>query len=294
MKRFLVVLFCIAALHSAAQSKKQKFIAYNRSGNKNNQFLQKQWWIGLKAGTNLSRAVVERSYTILVPTNYDTDAIRKKYDNYKLAGMQVGLEATFYFRGFSISLQPTYQHVRFGYANQLEWADGEASSTQHLTLTFQQEQKIEYAVIPLLVKYEFGGRKIRPYIQAGGYGAYLINANKSVETYGVDFASGGARSFKNEPIVVGAKDLFAKNHYGVAGGAGVYYNLGNIRLNLDIQYKHGLTNISAVKNRYDNDRLSGIGDAMDDLTLNNIAISIGALFPLRFLSSGFKSHDTTK
>ena len=69
------------------------------------------------------------------------------------------------------------------------------------------------------------------------------------------------------------------------------YNLGNIRINLDIMYRYGMSNITSTENRYSNDRLAGVGDAMDDLTMDNISISLGALFPLRFLSSGFKSSD---
>jgi hypothetical protein len=107
----------------------------------------------------------------------------------------------------------------------------------------------------------------------------------------VDVAAGGANAFKDEPIMVGAKDLFAKNHWGLVAGAGAYYNLGNVRVNLDIQYKYGMSNITSVKNRYSNDRLSGVGDAMDDLTLDNLSFSIGCLFPLRFLENGFKSLD---
>ena len=40
-----------------------------------------------------------------------------------------------------------------------------------------------------------------------------------------------------------------------------------------------------------NDSLSGIGDIMDDMTLDNISLTIGCLFPMRFLANGFKSSD---
>ena len=96
----------------------------------------------------------------------------------------------------------------------------------------------------------------------------------------------------NEPISVGAKDLFARSYWGLLGGIGVNYNLGNnVRLNLDIMYKYGMSNITSTDNRYGSDRLAGVGDAMDDLTLDNLSVSIGCLFPMRFLSSGFKTLD---
>jgi outer membrane protein W len=159
-------------------------------------------------------------------------------------------------------------------------------------LNFEQEQKVDHAIIPLIIKYDVYGNRLRPYVQIGGYSAILINATKSVTSSGIDNAAGGENEFVNEPINVGAKDLFAKYHWGLLGGIGVNYNLGNnVRLNLDILYKIGMSNISSTDNRYGSDRLSGIGDAMDDLTLDNLSMSIGCLFPMRFLSSGFKTLD---
>ncbi len=159
-------------------------------------------------------------------------------------------------------------------------------------LNYKQEQRVDHAIIPFVIKYELVDYKIRPYLQAGFYSGMLINANKSVTVSGIDYASGGTNAFTNEPITIGAKDLFAKNHWGLIGGAGAYYSLpNNVRVNLDIMYRYGMSNISSAKNRYGGDRLSGVGDAMDDLTLDNLSFSLGCLFPLRFLESGFKSFD---
>jgi hypothetical protein len=146
-------------------------------------------------------------------------------------------------------------------------------------------------LFPLLVKFDLTKTKLRPYIQAGGFAAVLINADKSVTISGTDYASGGENEFSSEPIIVGAKDLFAKTYYGLIGGVGLNYHQGNIRLNLDVMYQYGMTNITSTTGRYSNDRLAGVGDIMDDMTMDNITISLGCLFPLRFLGSGFKTLD---
>jgi hypothetical protein len=120
----------------------------------------------------------------------------------------------------------------------------------------------------------------------------LLDAGKEVTMKGVDNAAGGENEFRDESINIGAKDLFAKTHWGLLGGLGLNYNLGNnVRLNLDVMYRYGMSNIVSTKNRYGSDRLSGVGDVMDDLSLDNLAVSVGCLFPLRFLSSGFKTLD---
>lgn len=297
LKRLTLLIVCFLLVSSTvmAQEKKRKRPASpaykEKKAKEDAKFLNKQWWLGLKAGANISKVSSEKSYSAVTPTNYEFSSIAKQYKNYDLVGSQVTLEVTFYFKGFSASLQPTYQHARFLYANTYEWTST-IETTNHVQLNFEQEQKVDHAIIPLVVKYDITGNKLRPYVQIGIYTAMLINASKEVSIKGIDNAAGGVNEFTNESIIVGAKDLFAKNHWGLMGGAGLNYNLGNnVRLNLDVMYKHGMSNIVSTKNRYDSDRLAGVGDVLDDLTLDNINFSIGCLFPLRFLSSGFKTLD---
>jgi outer membrane protein W len=206
-----------------------------------------------------------------------------------LTGSHVTMEVTFYYKQFTFSLQPTFQHSRFAYNNQYRWLGD--TENNNVELNYKQEQKVDHLLIPLVVKYEFmASTRLRPYVQIGIFQAFRIGATKEVTVSGIDQASGGQNQFEDEPITVGAKDLFAKKYWGVLGGAGVYYNLrNNVRLNFDVQYKLGMSNIVSAENRYSNDRLSGVGDAMDDLEMDNINISLGCLFPLRFLESGFKS-----
>lgn len=297
MKRLSLFLFCLLMLFSAAhaQEKKKKRPVSpafkEKKAKEDAKFLNKQWWLGLKAGGNLSKVSVEKSYSAVSPTNYNYSDISKRYTSFDLVGSHATLEATFYFKGFSLSFQPTYQHSRFMYTNAYEWTSTQSESYR-VELNFEQEQKVDHAIIPLVVKYDITGNKMRPYVQVGIYTAMRINASKEVTVKGIDYAAGGENEFSSESIIVGAKDLFAKNHWGLLGGVGLNYNLGNnVRLNFDVMYRHGMSNITSTKNRYGSDRLNGVTDVMDDLTLDNLNFSIGCLFPLRFLSSGFKTLD---
>lgn len=298
MRGLLIILF-FALFASAVYGQgnrgksKRKNVSYVTKDKKSREemkFLEKQWWLGLKGGTNLTRAVVTKSFSALSPTNYDAEATDKEYEDFKSFGSQVTLEATFYFRQLSLSLQPSYRRSKFMYANHYAWSDPE-NAGHSLTLDYTQEQKTEHLVVPLLVKYDFTTTKVRPYLQAGAFAALLINADKSVTISGTDYASGGENEFTGDPIIVGAADLFANAYYGLAGGAGVNYHQGNVRINLDILYQYGMTNIVSPSNRYGNDRLSGVGDVMDDMTMDNIVISLGCIFPLRFLGNAYKSLD---
>lgn len=293
----LLLLVSLSVTTAMAQHKggiKKNRVSYmtkDRKAREEAKFLEKQWWLGLKGGTNLTRAIVTTHFSGLSPTNYPTDETKKEYEDFKSWGSQVTLEGTFYFRQLSLSLQPTYSRSQFVYANHYEWTDPE-NAEHSLVLHYRQQQKTEHLVIPILVRYDLTTTRLRPYVQAGAFAAVLINADRKVTISGTDFASGGEHEFTGDPIIVGATDLFAPVYYGLAGGAGVHYHQGNIRISLDILYRYGMTNIVSPSNRYGNDRLAGVGDAMDDMTMDNIVMSVGCVFPLRFLGNAYKAVDT--
>jgi hypothetical protein len=280
----------LLALGTMAQGKK-KAGAFNSAKNKvnANQFLQQQWWLGIKGGITLAQADAAKRYSILTPTNYDASSLDKKYDAFTEIGIQTTLEVTYYYKGFYFSFQPSYISSNFTYSNQLEWVNPQ-NLTESLRQTYKQDQKVEYADLPFLVKYDIMGAKLRPYVQVGIFYSLLINATKTVQVSYVDQASGGSNVVNKEPEIAGVKDLFS-NYWGLVGGLGVAYQLGNVRLTLEANYRQSMSNIVNPQSRFANDRLSGIGDAQDDLNLKNITISAGVLFPMRYLSNSFKSND---
>lgn len=286
---YLLIIVLLASSLSAQSQGRRGKSAYAKPPNMaNKDFLNKQWWIGLKAGTNLADAALDESFQIISPTNYDVLEISKQYDHFNKIGSHATVEISFCYKQFSVSLQPTYRHSRFTYSNAFVWSDPENTSSR-LELTYDQEQKIDYTEIPLLFKYDVVSTQWRPYVQVGAFYSFLVNAVKSVGISGVDYASGGSEPFVSNPVVVGAADLFARHYWGLVAGAGVNYHFGNIRLNLDFQYAKGMSNINSHENRFSNDRLSGIGDALDDIRLNDLSVSFGCLFPMRFLSKTFTS-----
>lgn len=286
---YLPFLLILLAMSADAQGKRKSGGFGGARPNQQNKFLEKQWWLGFKAGTNFSEASPIKRYTVVTPTNYSSALNEKVYNSFSKTGSQATLEATFYYKGFSFSVQPTYRHTRFTYMNDFNWHNAQ-NVNETLLLTYDQEQRLDFADFPFIVKYDILHNTLRPYVQFGVYYSMLINANKSVTVSGTDIASGGTNQFSNEPIIIGAKDLF-HNYWGLMGGIGVDYNLGNVRVVLEASYWKGMSNITNVENRFGNDRLAGIGDAQDDLDLNSISISAGVLFPMRFLSSSFKTLD---
>lgn len=251
-----------------------------------NEFMQTQWWLGFKGGVNLTQVQPETRYSSFSAiNNSDPNFYDKEYDDFSQLGANAGLEITFFHKGLSISFQPNYRRQNFLYSNNYLWVDAD-NPINTLELNYQQTHQLDYLEFPLLFKYDFTRSNFRPFVSIGAYYATLINANKSVEISGVDQASGAANPFSSEPIIVGASDLFLNSSLGLIGGVGCNWDLGNVRLSLDVNYRYGLHNISSAGNRYEDNRLAGAGDALDDLTMNNISISLACLFPLRFIFGG--------
>jgi len=287
MEKFLLILLLTTIASSTFSQGKRKSL--KPSGSQKNSFLEKQFWLGFKGGINLSQADPIKRYSVMSATNYLSSNLNKTYNNFQDVGSQATVEITFQFRNLSISTQPTYSHNVISYYNQFEWINTEDPS-QSLTQKYSQSQGLDYVTIPLIAKYDLVGNTLKGYVHAGIYYSFLTNALKTVSVSGVDLASGSTNTLSSQPLIVGTKDLFT-NYWGLMGGIGGSYQMGNVKLVLETTYMHGMSNITNVKNRFSNDQLAGIGDAQDDIKLNNIMISAGVLFPMRFLSSNFKSFD---
>ena len=51
-------------------------------------------------------------YFIFSPLDYESENLQKTYDVFNLVGGQAGLDLSFYHKGFSIGLQPTFKIMR--------------------------------------------------------------------------------------------------------------------------------------------------------------------------------------
>ncbi len=281
----LIVLGSISAY--AQPSRKQK----GRGGSSKDPFLNTQWWVGIKAGANLTKAKpVERYSAFSSTTDPNTDGYNKQYQDFNKTGGQAGIEITYYNQGFSISFQPNYRRMSFLYKNDYKWEDAE-NTAYSFSSNYTSIQKLDYFELPLLIRYEPLKTKLRPFVQAGVYYAFLNNAYKATEIKITDKASGAVNEYTEEQITTAAKELFIKTNLGWIAGAGVSYPLGNVRLALDVSYRRTTNNITSSAHRYSNDRLTGSGDIMDDIKLRNISASISILIPLRFIMKGsFKAE----
>jgi outer membrane protein W len=296
MNRYMIFCLTAAAIFLAAPSfsqsekKTQRKGKYAQKPNRKSDFLKTQWWLGFYGGVNVAEAEPDQQYTGIVALNYEESVNEKSYSSFSQPAGQAGIDVTFFHKGFSFSFKPNYRVEKFSYTNSYIWYSDD-NALNSLQLSLEQEHILNFVELPIFIKYDILSGKLRPFVQAGAFYRILMNADKSISTTGVDYASGGNGPFQNQTVTIGAEDLFVKSSAGVIGGVGCTYDVWNVRLILDVSYRMGLNNISNAENRYSENPLTGIGDAMDDLTLNSISVNIGCVFPLRFISKDLKAID---
>lgn len=287
MQRFILCLtfLSIAILFSSAEvyAQKKKPIGRNRKAKFEEKFLNKQVWIGFRTGANLTKAVpIDRFSAFSSTINPGGNDFDKTYTNFSNKGGQAGLEITFFYKMVSLSFQPGFRRMNFEYSNNYKWTDP-TNASNTLEQKYTAIQKLDYLEFPLLFRLEPLQTKIRPYVQLGWYYGRLNNAFKVTSIRVIDQASGGTNEYISQEISTGAKELFIRSNMGWVAGAGASVPIGNARIAIDVNYIRNTHNITSVKNRYSNERLTGSGDVLDNLQVRNISASVSVLIPLRFV-----------
>ena len=286
MKYFALVVVLTCAIlcpdsGKAQGAKKRKSSISSGSGVIN------QWWIGVRGGVNASTANVSQSYHIFSYSGAVTAGDNtKKYESYSLPGLQFGFSVSYEFvRSLSINVLPMYASYRFEYGNAYRWTDPE-NPDKRVTNNYNFETRLQYVLLPMTIKYELTKSRLKPYVQVGAYYGLLTDAIKKVKLTSVDQASGADTEIKVTDLSVSIDDRTQKNNYGIIGGAGFTYNLGNARLGLELNYHYGLQNLDNPSMKYaDNQLITGTYDVPDDYSLQNLEISFQVIMPMKFIGS---------
>ncbi len=280
MRYFLTLILILACTSLWAQQKKSR--GYR------DPFLKTQWYLGFFGGGNLAGSNPTTAYFGYAPLNYPQTEIAKSYNNYANIGGQYGLVFMFYTEGFTIGLKPGINIYNTEYTTTIRWQET-ANTANSLEINYQHNTQFSYLEFPLTVQYDLLRERLRPYIGLGGYYGVLLNASRTIQRSGVDAASGSAGGFFNQPQTIGVQDEYIKSLVGVMGFIGASYDPGNIRITFDLGYKFGLNNITNTANRFANNQLAAIGEATDDQQLRNVYLSLGFVFPLKFISKNYNS-----
>jgi len=249
-------------------------------------FLDTQFWLGLKIGGNVTQAFPDVRNAGFSPINYSSDTLRKDYQDFSLPGAHMGLEMNFYHKGFSVSFQPAYKRSRFEYSSELEWR-GETSTNRFQT-RYDVEQRLDVIELPLMIKYDLKkSGNVRPFVMLGGFHSRIASAQKEVNITQTDYSSGTPLTSDGGRTLLGVKDAF-KPFSGVSGGVGVNLDYWNIRTVFEINYKRALN--SATRPNIQENEFASLGEINDEVFLRDINISLGFVFPFRFIDKQFSAR----
>lgn len=123
--------------------------------------------------------------------------------------------------------------------------------------------------LPAYYRYTFfPGKRFRILLKAGAYGSLIVNSFNDLEK----------QNAESQSVVKHYYSLGRRNRLnaGLNGGLGFMYKWQKGHVSLDALYMHGLTNITDVESRYNNEKLIFDYHYLDDdLYLSDFSISVG-------------------
>ncbi len=278
----LILIFFFVSYSSQAQ------FGDKRVGSRMSDFLKTQWWLGLRVGTNVSQPDPVSRYTSIDPIDYDVADLAKTYSSFEDPGILIGLDITFYHKGLSFGIQPSYKQMKYGYYSDLTWM-GDTPEEQFDT-RYDIKQSLSYLELPVVLKYELIQQgKVRPFVMGGMHYSFILDANKNTEITQTDYSSGQPRIYHGGSVSLNTKSQF-QNYYGAIGGIGTGFDFFNIRSVLEITYHYGLSSLSDPGSRFEVTDLTTLGEVNDEINLNQIQVTLSFVFPLRYIDNTFQPY----
>lgn len=265
MKKFLVIRHREGVPESDWESIKERA--------REKYYVAPRFLVGLKFGTNFTMMDPGERYMVLVPI--DTGKVNSYYKNYNFnladsRGVQYGLVLEYALtKHLSITIQPAFSSMRFCYKNRFELAT--------VILECTHRHLLGYIEVPVLITYRLVTGKLRPYVQVGGYYSWLQSGEKMLHAVSLP------ENYEEEAII-GIKRQFKRSNTGFWLGAGLGYELGNgMRLQVELNYRHGMNNIVAKSRRFENQEIMfAYYDVFDDMKPRNWELSVKLLLPLTY------------
>lgn len=258
------------------------------TGSNLGEFLKTQWWLGLRVGMNYAEPSPGTRYSSIDPIDYELEDLNKTYESFNLPGVLMGLDVTFYHKGFSIGVQPSFKQMHYSFMSEFAWEG--ATDAERFETMYETKQSLSYIELPVTLKYELIKRgKVRPFVMAGMHYSYLADAEKETNITNTDYMSGAPRAFDGGSVNLKVKNQF-QDYYGAFAGLGTGFDYLNIRTVLEITYMYGLSPVSNSNRRYDADELTSLGELNDEVNLNNINVSLSFVFPLRYIDNTFQPY----
>ena len=211
--------------------------------------------VGISGGINWPSIDVEKTYSVVHPDDSPNLGTYESNLRYQLGA---DIEKRVY-QDLWIALE--FQYRKTSYQHILNDVQG---------TTINYTENINYADVPLSVKYFFLQHQITPYVQAGADFSWLLQA---LSTTTRDEASD----------LVGRTDMRTSFMVGFLGAAGVKYSIRSFGAFVDFRYIYFPELVNKEGTRYaDEINLYKYYYVDDDFSMNNLQINIGLTYVLDY------------
>lgn len=242
--------------------------------------------VGVNAGVNLSGVQAGTLYSVLEPafsTGINPYLKDYRFDLTNSRGMQIGIVVEYFLsKNLSIKIQPGVSTRKFQYKSRIDWDE----TDYPVIMELEHLHRLNYIDIPVFLKYQFQGARLKPYFQAGAFVSFLTSAYKTVNEYSMDtFYVDPPETleqfgFGRDNII---KEILTKTNTGFIIGAGIGYDAWGMRLELGVNYIHGLNNFIIEDARWSLSHIVlGYYDVFDDMKLRSWELSLKVLMPISF------------
>ena len=220
--------------------------------------------LSFAAGLNISFPKVINSYTISTYTkNYKNGKAQQigLFAGYNI-NKRLGFNAGVHYIVNNYSLEYTIQKLNFKYSESLNYLQ------THLFARYQVKAKGDFKV----------------FVQAGGWSGFLIQSKYSIS----QTDSNGVKD--DELLRIDATSIRNDKIFGVMGGVGISYKLGEGHVFAEMNYQNSFSKINNPEKRIDNQNLIYRYYFIDDdLSINNLTFSLGYTFYLNYFVEHSKS-----
>jgi hypothetical protein len=235
--------------------------------------------VGFRGGVNFAQPMIIHTNEVLL-SNSNSTLFEKKYGPlFANIGYQYAFIVMVYLRkNTSLAFEPGFANYSYKYKTRTDWSNG-ANASEFIEFSGIHKNMINYLELPVVLRHEFPGKSITPFVSLGLVYGFSMGAMKRMKAEISSHTGPVSIPYENTTTLTNNSDAYIHSRITLEPGIGFYYPLGPVKLIVSAGLGLGLNNIINESQRYNNSSTTaGMYDIQDDMRLGSLNINIGILF----------------
>jgi hypothetical protein len=235
--------------------------------------------VGFRGGVNFAQPMIIHSNEVLLSQS-NTSLFEKVYAPlFSNFGYQYAFMVMVYLKkNTSLAFEPGFANYCYKYKTRTGWSNG-ANAAEYIEYTANHKNMISYLELPLVIRHEFTGKTITPFVSLGIVYSFRMGAMKRMQSEVTQYTGPVSIPYENTTALTNNSGAYIRSRIAVEPGIGFYYPMGPLKLMVSAGLGFGLNNIINESKRYNNSSTTaGMYDIQDDMRLGSLNLNIGILF----------------